>query len=379
LTDLPEVIGIGIAVNLFFGWPYWVGVLLSLVTTMFFLATMQYGIHVLEWIIVGFVGIMSIALFVEMSFVHADAEKLVAGWVYGFVDVTSDDLFAIAGILGSVVMPHNLYLHTASVQTRKVKREPDVVQKAVWYCSVEPILPILVSFFVNMAVVAVAAESVYGTTNAENVGLTDFCQYFVSLKGGCLLWGVALLAAGQSSAITTTYTGQFIMDGFLKIRLPVRVRAVITRLIAITPCVVVSVMFPSHLNHMVNIVNASLAFLLPFALLPLVKYNCSAAIMGPAHASTGLEKGVLYGFAILVWFINALTLSVPGGGFFGDFVNTEMEWSLRKVFWIALQVTIQIFYGWWSYRCLFTPVITHQSVPVDAEPGTMEDIDTELL
>ena len=152
----------------------------------------------LEYIIFGFVGIMSIALFVEMSFVDADVTKIAEGWLYGFVDVTSNDLFTIAGILGSVVMPHNLYLHTATVQTRKVERRPEVIKKAVWYCSIEPILPILVSFFVNMAVVSIAAESVYGATNAEYVGLTDFCNYFMSLKGGCFLWGIALLAAGQS-------------------------------------------------------------------------------------------------------------------------------------------------------------------------------------
>ena len=198
LTDLPEVIGIGIALNLFFGWPYWVGVIMSLLTTMSFLATQNFGMHVLEYIIFGFVGIMSVALFVEMSFVNASGSKIMEGWLYGFVEVTSNDLFTIAGILGSVVMPHNLYLHTASVQSRKVRRTDDAVKQAVWYCSVEPILPILVSFFVNMAVVAIAAESVYGKPNAEYVGLTDFCNYFLSLKGGCLLWGIALLAAGQS-------------------------------------------------------------------------------------------------------------------------------------------------------------------------------------
>jgi NRAMP (natural resistance-associated macrophage protein)-like metal ion transporter len=198
LTDLPEVIGIGIALNLFFGWPYWVGVIMSMLTTMSFLATQNFGMHVLEYIIFAFVGIMSLALFVEMSFVNASGSKIMEGWLYGFVDVTSNDLFTIAGILGSVVMPHNLYLHTASVQSRKVRRTDNVVKQAVWYCSVEPILPILVSFFVNMAVVAIAAESVYGKPNAEYVGLTDFCNYFMSLKGGCLLWGVALLAAGQS-------------------------------------------------------------------------------------------------------------------------------------------------------------------------------------
>ena len=355
LTDLPEVIGIGIACNLFFGWPYWVGVIASLVTTMSFLATIQCGMKILEGIIVIFVGIMSIALFVEMSFVQPDTEAIIKGWVYGFIDVSADDLFTIAGIIGAVVMPHNLYLHTATVQSRKVVRRTEVVEKAVWYCSVEPILPIVMSFFVNLAVVAIAAEQVYGYDNANMVGLTDFCSYFASLKGGCLLWGIALLAAGQSSAITTTYTGQYIMDGFLELRLPIRVRAVVTRLVAITPCVIVSLFFPNGLNLMINVVNAALGFLLPFALLPLIKYNCSELIMGD-HASKGTEKMVLYGLGIFVWIINAMTLSIPGGGFFGDFVNSSMDWSAGRVGWIILQVLIQVLYAWWNFTCLFTPL-----------------------
>ncbi|KAL7484908.1 hypothetical protein ACHAW6_010596 [Cyclotella cf. meneghiniana] len=355
VTDLSEVIGIGIACNLFFGWPYWIGVLASLLTTMSFLMTIHVGIQILEGIIVCFVGIMSVALLVELSFVDPDKVAIVKGWVYGFVDVTSDDMFAIAGIIGAVVMPHNLYLHTGSVQARKVVRRPEVVEKAVWYCSLEPIVPIIVSFFVNMAVVAIAAERVYGSESAETVGLTDFCNYFLSLKGGCVLWGIALLAAGQSSAITTTYTGQFIMDGFLNLRLPIRVRAIVTRLVAITPCVLVSILFPNGLNLMINIVNAALGFLLPFALLPLIKYNCSPEIMGD-YAAKGIEKKLLYGFGICVWLINAFTLSVPGGGFFGEFVNQSMEWSVIKVGWICLELFIQFSYTYWNCTCLFTPL-----------------------
>ena len=180
------------------------------------------------------------------------------------------------------------------------------------------------------------------------------------------MWGIALLAAGQSSAITTTYTGQFIMDGFLKVRLPVKVRAIVTRLVAITPCVIVSIFFPSHLNQMVNIVNAALGFLLPFALLPLIKYNCSPEIMG-GFASKGIEKFILYCFGIFVWFINALTLSVPGGGFFGDLVNRNMDWSFEKIFWVVLQVMIQVIYAWWNYTCLFTPMTRHVGLPTEED------------
>jgi natural resistance-associated macrophage protein 2 len=354
ITDLPEVIGIGIALHFFFGWPYYAGVLLSLVTTMVFLATMNWGVQVLERLIFCFLAIMSIALWFEMAFVSPHGKDLVEGWLYGFVNVKSDDLFSIAGILGSVVMPHNLYLHSAVVQSRPVKRQDHIVQKAVWYSSIEPIVPILVSFFVNVAVVSIAAESVYGSPGAEDVGLTDFCTYFQKVKGGCVLWGVALLAAGQSSAITTTFTGQYVMDGFLNLQVPVEVRAIVTRLVAIAPCVTVSLLFPNHLNKMVNIVNAALGFLLPFAFTPLVKYNCSEECMGK-FAAKGIEKYVLYTFAVLVWAVNAFTLSAVGGFFFGDILR-GMPMTWRKMLLVFLEILIQVFYAGWNWNCLWSQV-----------------------
>ena len=228
------------AVNYFFGLPYWVGVLMSILTTLVFLASLSCGMRPLEIAICIFVAIMSVALWVEMSFVGVDTAALMKGWTVGFIDTTRSDIFSLAGIMGSVVMPHNLYLHTAAVQSKAhhIKQSPDVIEKAVKYCSIEPIMPIIVSFFVNMAVVAIAAESVYGTDNASSVGLTDFCTYFMNLKGGCLLWAIALLAAGQSGAITTTYTGQYVMDGFLQLQLPLWIRSIITRMVAIGPSVV---------------------------------------------------------------------------------------------------------------------------------------------
>mmetsp|Transcript_4568 Transcript_4568/g.7001 ORF Transcript_4568/g.7001 Transcript_4568/m.7001 type:complete len:520 (+) Transcript_4568:102-1661(+) len=356
ITDLPGVIGFGIALNYFFGLPYYVGVLLSLLTTMVFLATVNLsgGMRILEIAIAIFVAIMSVALFVEMDFVNPDVGALMKGWGYGFVDVNSSDIFSIAGILGSVVMPHNLYLHTAAVQTKseQVNQSPDVIHSAVKYCSIEPILPILISFFVNMSVISIAAESVYGQTDdAEQVGITDFCSYFQSLKGGCLLWAIALLAAGQSGAITTTYTGQYVMDGFLNLQIPIAVRSIATRLMAIVPGVIVSVLFPDRLNSLINIVNALLGLLLPFAFTPLVKFNCSKSIMGD-NASKGLEKITLHAFAIVVWAINATTISATGGGFFGD-VLPGMDMSLKKVILMLIQIFLQLFYAYWNFITLF--------------------------
>ena len=349
ITDLPEVIGIGIACNIFFNWPYWIGVLLSLITTMVFLVTVNYGVRFLEVVIAFFVGIMGVALFVEMDDVGVNARDLFEGWAIGFRDLKSSDLFAVLGVVGAVVMPHNLYLHTAATKSRPVEREH--VQKAVFWSSIEPILPVTISFFINLAVVSISAESVYGTEN-EDVGLTNFCNYFQKIAG-CALWGVALLAAGQSSAITTTYCGQFVMSGFLESEIPIKARAVLTRLVAILPCIIMSVVFPTRLNQMVNMVNALLSFLLPFAFTPLVKYNCSKSIMGQ-HASVGCEKFLLHTFAFAVWFVNAVGLSVNGGGFFGDLRADQSDergfvgrWTL-----LIIEITIQVCYAWWNWSCI---------------------------
>merc|ERR1719162_1324609 len=140
------------------------------------------------------------------------------------------------------------------------------------------------------------------------------------------------------------------MDGFLNIQFSIRARAIITRLVAISPCIFVSVLFPNHLNQMVNIVNSSLSFLLPFAFTPLVKYNCSESIMGK-YASKGCEKYVLHFFAFSVWLVNAFGLSSQGGGFFGD-VRPNLENSLTKVLLIFIEIFIQVFYFWWNWNCL---------------------------
>lgn len=366
LTDLPEVIGIGIALKIFFGWPYFAGVVLSLGTTLVFLASLRTGMKTLEGIIFTFVAIMSITLFVEMSFVNVDGKALMKGWVYGFTEISSSDLFSLTGILGSVVMPHNLYLHTATCQSRPVKRDIDIVKAAVWYSSWEPVVPIMVSFCVNVAIVSIAAERVYGTENADQVGLTDFCEYFQVLRGGCFLWAVSLLAAGQSSAITTTFTGQYVMNGFLKLEMPIAARAILTRLVAITPSVIISLLFTNKLNTMVNFVNSSIGLLLPFAFTPLVKYNCSQVYMGQ-FAARGWERWLLYSFAVCVYFVNAYSLSARGGGFFGDFVQ-DMEMSSTKIFYILLQTLIQLFYFGWNAYCILTPVRAPMTPVTEARP-----------
>eukprot|EP00511_Aplanochytrium_stocchinoi_P004802 CAMPEP_0204832258 /NCGR_PEP_ID=MMETSP1346-20131115/12964_1 /ASSEMBLY_ACC=CAM_ASM_000771 /TAXON_ID=215587 /ORGANISM="Aplanochytrium stocchinoi, Strain GSBS06" /LENGTH=210 /DNA_ID=CAMNT_0051963921 /DNA_START=104 /DNA_END=733 /DNA_ORIENTATION=- len=175
-----------------------------------------------------------------------------------------------------------------------------------------------------MAVVSIAAERVYGTPNAEYVGNTDFDKY-LTITGGRTLWGIALLAAGQSSAVTTTYAGQHIMEGFLRIRLPVWQRALFTRFVALIPCVVVAAVAESEsLNVMVNFVNAAESILLPFALTPLIKFSTSEVYLGKENTPGKIHVFTMWIGAFAAYAVNAFALSADGGGFFGSLMRGEL-------------------------------------------------------
>jgi len=330
--------------NVFLGWPYIVGVVMSFFTTMAFLAVQRYGMRPLEAVVAVLVGIMGITIIVESVDCGYSQGQYLAGWVYGFVDTQASDLWAIVGIIGAVVMPHNLYLHSASCLSRVVERNDAVVRKAVFYMSWEPVLPILVSFFISAATVVIAAVRIEGMPNADSAGLTDFYTYVRSVAGSRWLWGLSLLAAGQSSAITTTYSGQYIMDGFLKIRLPMWQRALLTRLTAIIPCCIVALSLRgASINTAIDIVNAALSVLLPFALTPLVKYCTSKKFMGD-YATGPFETVFAWCLAFAVYLVNAISISVPGGGMFGDmlfgssaFLKMGTAWAVNFVIMIAVQ------------------------------------------
>merc|ERR1712072_1489844 len=189
----------------------------------------------------------------------------------------------------------------------------------------DPFIPILSTTVVNWAIAALAAIFVYGNTNVpegESLGIASFPKY-LQIKGGTILWGIALIAAAQSSCITTTYSGQFVMDGFLKINLPRWARAIITRCVAVVPCVAVAAGADSRaMEVMINIVNSSLAFLLPFALIPLVRLTTSSQYMG-RFVSGKIEATLIWAATFLCFGINFYTLVAPGGDYFGQYTSMQ--------------------------------------------------------
>jgi len=324
LTDLPEVIGFAIAINLFNpSVPLYAGVLLSFLSTMLFLASLAKGSYFIELTACALVVIMSIVLFIEWGMSPTDSVAFAKGAFLPLLPMDASAVQSIIGIIGAVVMPHNLYLHSGALESRRCPSVEKYKRQAVRLGLWDPFIPILSTTVVNWAIAALAAIYVFNNSavgDDVNLGIASFPEY-ISLKGGKIMWGIALIAAAQSSCITTTYSGQFVMDGFLRINLPRWARAIITRCVAVVPCVAVAAAFDSKaMELMIDIVNSSLAFLLPFALIPLTKLTTSKQYMG-RFVSGRIESIIIWAANLLCFGINFYTLVAPDGAYFGQYTS----------------------------------------------------------
>lgn len=203
--------------------------------------------------------------------------------------LSSKTIRQAVGVVGCVIMPHNVFLHSALVQSREIDhRKKGRVQEALKYYSIECTIALVLSFIINLFVTTVFAKGFYGTEVANSIGLLNAGQYLQEKYGGGVfpilyIWGIGLLAAGQSSTITGTYAGQFIMGGFLNLRLKKWLRALITRSFAIIPTMIVALVFDSS-EDMLDVLNEWLNVLqsiqIPFALIPLLCLVSKEQIMG---------------------------------------------------------------------------------------------------
>merc|ERR1712157_439608 len=359
LTDLPEVIGFAIAINLFNpSVPLWAGVLLSFLTTMLFLATLKRGSYFIELTACALVVIMSIVLFVEWGLSPTDSVAFAKGAFLPLLPMDASAVQSIIGIIGAVVMPHNLYLHSGALESRRCPSVEKYKRQAVRLGLWDPFIPILSTTVVNWAIAALAAIYVFNNSavgDDVNLGIASFPDY-ISLKGGKIMWGIAPIAAAQSSCITTTYSGQFVMDGFLKINIPKWSRAIITRCVAVVPCVAVAAAFTNDtkaLETMVDIVNSSLSFLLPFALIPLVKLTCSKQYMGEDYVAGKIETVLITLATVLCFGINFYTLVAPGGDYFGQYTS---DMNIVGVQMNIVQDIVCIFYTACCVYMTFVPV-----------------------
>uniref|UniRef100_A0A8C9XH00 Solute carrier family 11 member 2 n=1 Tax=Sander lucioperca TaxID=283035 RepID=A0A8C9XH00_SANLU len=307
-SDMQEVIGCAIAFNLLSVGriPLWVGVLITITDTFVFLFLDKYGLRKLEAFFGFLITVMALSFGYEYVLVSPDQGELLKGMFLPYcAGCGPPQLEQAVGIVGAVIMPHNIYLHSALVKSRDIDRKnKKELKEANKYYFIESTVALFVSFLINVFVVAVFAQAFYGKTNIEMVGVHVPPSRGVVL--GCVfgpaalyIWAIGILAAGQSSTMTGTYSGQFVMEGFLNLRWSRFARVLLTRSVAIIPTLLVAIFQDvEHLTGMNDFLNVLQSMQLPFALIPILTFTSMTSIMN--DFANGMVWKISGGIVILL-------------------------------------------------------------------------------
>ncbi|XP_059188784.1 natural resistance-associated macrophage protein 2-like [Centropristis striata] len=392
-SDMQEVIGCAIAFNLLSSGriPLWGGVLITIVDTFVFLFLDKYGLRKLEAFFAFLIAIMAVTFGYEYVVVGPDQAQLLKGMFLPYCEGCGpEQLGKAVGIVGAVIMPHNIYLHSALVKSREVDRtNKKEVKEANKYFFIESTAALFISFLINVFVVAVFAEAFYGRTNQE---VYNVCNQTGSphsdlipqnnqtlevniYKGGVVLgcffgpaalyiWAVGILAAGQSSTMTGTYSGQFVMEGFLNLRWSRFARVLLTRSIAITPTLLVAIFQDvQHLTGMNDFLNVLQSMQLPFALIPILTFTSLPSLMN--EFANGLVFKIGGGVVVLI--VCAINM------YFVVVYVTELDSAWLYVLAAILSIAYLTFVGYLAWLCLIALGVSC------LDPSTKRENDTTIL
>ncbi|HWU98647.1 MAG TPA: Nramp family divalent metal transporter [Oxalicibacterium sp.] len=282
--DFAEVLGSALAFKLLLGVSLPVGVLLTAFDTLIVLGLKGKGFRQIEAIILGLIVTIGVCLFAELLFIKPDWHGVLAGAVPSLQAISSQEpLYLAIGILGATVMPHNLYLHSSVVQTRVVAKNDGARREAISLARIDTIVSLLLALVINAAILILAGTAFFNPGNPVAIGIDDAYHLLDPFAGAAaaILFGLALLASGQSSTFTGTIAGQVIMDGFLKLRIPCWQRRLITRLLALGPALIGVLMLGEHsVGQLLVLSQVVLSLQLPFAMYPLIRLTTRSDIMG---------------------------------------------------------------------------------------------------
>jgi len=312
-TDLAEVIGAAIALNLLFGIPLPWGIAITALDVFLVLYLQHRGFRVLEAIVIALVATIGVCFLVEIILSKPNMGAIARGFVPSAEIVRNREMLYIAiGILGATVMPHNLYLHSSIVQTRAYDLTPEGRREAIRFSFIDSTVALTFALFINASILTVAAATFYTRGNTQVAEIQDAYHLLSPLLGvgaASVLFAIALLASGQSSTLTGTLAGQIVMEGFLDIRLRPWLRRLITRAIAIIPAVIISVMYgTSGTAQLLILSQVILSFQLSFAVFPLVQFTSEREKMGE-FANGLLLKIAAYTVAIVIAGVNTWLLA----------------------------------------------------------------------
>ncbi len=309
--DLAEVIGSAIALQLLFHIPLALGVALTAFDVLILLVLQHRGFRTLEAFVVALIATIGICFAFEIVLSRPSMAGVLAGFAPRREVVTNPEMLYIAiGILGATVMPHNLYLHSSIVQTRRYEESAAGKREAVRFAFIDSTIALTAALFVNAAILIVSAATFYRTGHTQVAEIKDAYQLLSPLlgAGASTVFALALLASGQNSTLTGTLAGQVVMEGFLNIRLRPWVRRLITRLLAIVPAAVVAILYgESGTNELLILSQVILSLQLSFAVFPLVAFTSERAKMGE-FANARLTRILAWTVAWVIAALNAWLL-----------------------------------------------------------------------
>jgi len=304
-TDLAEVLGMAIGLFLLFKIPLLWGIILTFLDTFLLMFLINKGMRKMEAFIIGLIAIIGGAFFVEMILVKPDMGDLMSGFIPSIPNTTA--LYIAIGIIGATVMPHNLYLHSSLVQSRFFDKTKNKIKEALKFNLIDSIIALNLAFFVNAAILVLAAATFYKAGMFNVVEIQDAYKLLQPLLGTRLapiMFGVALIASGMSSTITGTLAGQIIMEGFINFRIQPWARRMITRLLAIIPAVFALIYFgDQETGKLLILSQVILSLQLGFAVIPLIHFVSDKKTMGK-FAIKPLTKVASWVVALIIVVLN---------------------------------------------------------------------------
>ena len=310
--DLAEVLGCALAFHLLLGVSLPLGVILTAFDTLIVLGLKGKGFRQVEAIVIALIAVIGLCYFYELWMIQPDWKQVAHGFVPNVALFSTREPWYLAiGILGATVMPHNLYLHSSVVQTRKISHgaSPDSAgahrakRDAIRFSTLDTVASLTLAFFVNAAILVLAGSAFHGSGHQAVTDIEDAFHLLEPLIGSTLaplLFGIALLAAGQSSTFTGTIAGQIIMEGHLDLKIPCWKRRLITRLLALVPAYLgVMIMGNGATGKLLVFSQVVLSLHLPFAIFPLIRFNSRREVVGDFKLSRMMQITAWSVFALI--------------------------------------------------------------------------------
>jgi manganese transport protein len=358
-TDLAEVLGMAIGIYLLTGLPLIWGVSITVFDTFLLLYLQRLGMRTMEAFIIALVAIVGVSFLIEIIMAKPDLGEVATGFIPSFANENA--LYIAIGIIGATVMPHNLYLHSALVQTRKIHKTREGIKQALKWNFIDSSIALNIAFLVNAAILVLAATVFFksGQTNVVEIKEAHkLLPAFLGSELSSILFAVALIAAGQSSTVTGTLAGQIVMEGYLRLRINPWIRRLITRLLAIIPAVlVIGIYGEKEVDSLLVFSQVILSMQLGFAIIPLIHFVSDKQTMGSFAIKPHVQAFAWLIAAILVYLNVRMVLNEAS-----DFFVTS-----DSVFWKSVIIFGAVIFGMLLLYAVFFPFFSKRQKPVSIQ------------